>query len=114
MRLATRYPVAELTSGLWERAADAYKRMGRDHAVVGALESALLAAERIPGAPNVGEVTGRLITELESRQQYAAAGNALKNVMERHPGVGVVIGGLVTSTVLTLFVLPFLYRALAR
>jgi outer membrane protein assembly factor BamB len=93
MRLATRYPVARLTAGLWERAAEAYKRIGRDHAVVGALESALLAAERIPGAPDVGEVTGRLIAELESRQQYAAAGNALKNVMERHPGVGVMIDG---------------------
>ena len=32
----------------------------------------------------------------------------------QRPLASVVIGGLVTSTVLTLFVLPLLYRALAR
>lgn len=94
MKTARRFPVASITAALWERTAEANKKMGREHAVVGALESALLAAERIPGAPRVGEVAGRLIGELEQRQQYAAAGNALKNVLERYPAVQVMMNGV--------------------
>jgi outer membrane protein assembly factor BamB len=98
VQLAMRYPVGGEASRLWERAATAYHASGRDHAVVGALESALHAAERIPGGPRVGEVAGRLIAELEARQQYAAAGNALKNVQERHAGVVVTIAGAPVDT----------------
>lgn len=93
VRLAVRFPVSSIASSLWEQAAASYKRAGRDHAVVGAMESALEAAERVPGGADIGAVAGRLLTELESRQQYAAAGNALKNILERHPGLQITVNG---------------------
>lgn len=73
VRLATRFPVAGIAAGLWERAAEAYRPRVEIMRWWGRWN---LRWRRRSGsrAPRVGEVGGGLIAELKPRQQYAAAG----------------------------------------
>lgn len=93
LALATRYPVASVTPVMWERLADVYAADGRGPAVIGALESGLEAAERLPGGPAVARLAGRLFSEMDSRGQLTAASSLLRTLIEDHPDMTVEVGG---------------------
>ncbi len=91
--LATRFPVATGTPGLWERAADAYQAQDKAQAVVSALEAGLEAAERLPNSAWLGALAGRLVTELERREQLGAAAEALRQIRQQHPDLVLTVDG---------------------
>lgn len=93
LSLATRFPVAATTPAVWERLAETYLAQGRPQAVIGALESGLEAAERLPASPAIARLAGRLLTELESRDQLSAASALLRALTEKYPGLTLTVGG---------------------
>lgn len=93
--LASRYPLASVTPEVYLRLHTALKAGAGDRSAVGALELGLRAAQRIanPQDSAVGELAGRLLTELRARRQLAAAASMLRNVVQRFPMVTLTADG---------------------
>lgn len=93
LALASRYPVGEATPAVWERLADVYTAKGRGPAAISSLESGLEAAERRSAEAPIARLASRLVHELESRGQLAAASSLLRSLMEHHPAITLTIEG---------------------
>lgn len=93
--LAGKYPLAQITPGVWSRLADAHVAAKRDQNASAALESGLRSAMRQPAPPMpvVGELAGRLIVDMRNRRQLSAAAGILRSVRQRFPDLVLTAGG---------------------
>ncbi|MCW5764641.1 MAG: PQQ-binding-like beta-propeller repeat protein [Phycisphaeraceae bacterium] len=93
--IAHRYPVARSTPAMWIRIAAAYRDGGRARAEARALEVGLQRAEGMPDASPavVGELAGRLVTNLKQRGLLVAAGTVLQRFGARFPSATLTIDG---------------------
>lgn len=87
--LASRFPLGRATPGLWLRLADMHGGGEQARAEAKALELGLRAAARMPDPPEtvVGELGGRLITNLRERGLLIAAGEQLRRLSTNYPAV---------------------------
>ena len=93
--LARRFPLASVSPSLWLRVASAYKQQGLPRAEARALELGLQSAARLPKPPAVaGELAGRLVENLRERDLLAAAGDTLRHIQAKFPGVGLTVSGV--------------------
>ncbi len=93
--LAGKYPLAQITPGLWSRIAGMHAAAQREQSASAALESGLRSSMRQPEPPPavVGDLAGRLILDLRARRQLSAAAGILRGVRQRFPDLALTAGG---------------------
>lgn len=94
-QLAGKYPLAQITPGIWAKVADTHVAAKREQNASAALESGLRSAMRQPSPPAqvTGDLAGRLIVGMRGRQQLAAAAGILRSVRQRFPTLVLTAGG---------------------
>jgi hypothetical protein len=94
-QLASRFPLASTTPEAYLKLYSALKKADGSRSATNALELGLKAAQRIkdPPATAVGELAGRLVTELRTRRQTQAAAGVLRNLKRRFPTAALTADG---------------------
>lgn len=94
-RLVGRFPLAATTPQAYLQLHAALKKGEEARSATTALELGLKTAQRVAGTPPgvIGELAGRLVTELRAKRQTEAAAGVLRNVQKRFAGVPLTVGG---------------------